>query len=115
LDQSVSAFTAKPLTLSFDADTDSAAEKLKELEKPIVLQFDTSQLDQAIAEMQTDIANSFVGGSGGPGGLGGDGGAGGEGGQGGDASLGTLQRIVETIKTVLEKIEPKLPTAALTA
>jgi hypothetical protein len=111
LDQSVSAFTSKTFTLNFNADTTAAEEKLRELETPIVLQFDTSQLDQAIAEMQLEIANSFVGGTGGGGGAGGQGG---QGGQGGDATIGTLSTIVEDIKGLLTQLNSRLPSPVLT-
>jgi hypothetical protein len=107
--------TARTLDLNADSSISGIGTALDALSEPIVLQFDTSDINRAISEVQSEISSSFTGGDGGPGGLGGDGGAGGEGGQGGDASIGTLQSIVETIKTILEKIEPKLPTAALAA
>ena len=107
--------TARTLDLNADSSIAGIGTALDALTEPIVLQFDTSDINRAIAEAQSEMSASFTGGEGGPGGFGGDGGAGGEGGQGGDASIGTLQNIVETIKTILEKIEPKLPTAALAA
>jgi hypothetical protein len=77
MEEAVSAFSAKPFTLTLDA-ADSIAAIRTALAEPITMNLD------------------------------------GSGGGGGDSKSG-LQSLVEGIKTLLEKIEPRLPVAALTA
>jgi hypothetical protein len=106
-----------PVTI--DADTTTAEEKINSLgaekvEIPATIKIDREDFNQQLQQLQSDIKNSFQGGAGGAGGAGGSGGMGGAGGNA-IADIGTLQTVVEAIKSVIEKIEPKLPTAALAA
>ena len=68
--------------------------------------------------MQAEITNSFTGGMGGEGGIGGQGGQGGAGGNAEfsqDTMIEAIMNGVDIIKRLVEKIEPKLPVAALVA
>jgi hypothetical protein len=113
----IDALGADPITLSLGADTASAQEKIKELESekleiPTTIKIDRADFSAQLKDIQTEMNNSFSGGTGGSGGSGGEGGQGGAGGNA-TADIGTLQKVVETIKNLVEKIEPKLPTHAL--
>lgn len=113
----IDALGADPITLSLGADTANAQEKIKELESekleiPTTIKIDRADFSAQLKDIQTEMNNSFSGGTGGSGGSGGEGGQGGAGGNA-TADIGTLQKVVETIKNLVEKIEPKLPTHAL--
>jgi len=115
--QKIDALGSDPITLSLGADTANAQEKIKELESekleiPTTIKIDREDFSAQLKDIQTEMNNSFSGGTGGSGGSGGEGGQGGTGGNA-TADIGTLQKVVETIKGLVEKIEPKLPTHAL--
>ena len=110
--------TATPRAIPFSADFSSINDKIDLFSStPQQLTFDTGDLDSQLREIKAELQNNFTGGDGGPGGSGGEGGLGGLGGAGGnaEADIASLQKVVETIKGLVEKIEPRLPVAALSA
>jgi hypothetical protein len=81
----------------------------------IVAEVNQASLDNAVAQMQTDITNQFTGGQGGEGGSGGSGGTGGTGGAGGDANadVTSITNILNGWTTLIETIRDRLPMQAL--
>jgi len=79
---------------------------------PITIQIDSSQVQAAIAQVQSEIQNSFTGGVGGDGGIGGQGGQGGEGGNA-SADFGSIQRTLNEWTGIITTIRDRLPQFAL--
>lgn len=111
----------KPVGIAVDVKEESVKdveEKIKGIGKDPIktrLDVDKTTLDDALAKTKVEMQNEFVSSASA---SGGDGGEGGEGGEGGAATLeetlmGKIESAVQSIKTLLEKIEPKLPTHAL--
>ena len=103
---------AKPIDTPIKADTKEAEGKIKKLSGPIDVKINSGQVQAAVASMQADIQNSFVGGQGGPGGVGGQGG---QGGPGGDATnnMGTVEGLLGDLKTIMTTLTSKLPVPAI--
>ena len=118
-----------PLNLNIDESLSSAINKIEGERPQITAEVDQASLDNAVAQMQTDITNEFTGGAGGAGGLGGAGGVGGNGGlggnatggQGGDGGLGgdayadvtSLVNLLQPWEQIISAIRDRLPLQAL--
>jgi hypothetical protein len=115
--QKIESLNQSQITVPVDADTTEAAGKIRELEAPIRVQVDATQVQQALASMQAEIVNSFTGGAGGDGGLGGSGGQGGQGGQGGtaEADINSVFNLLSGWSELIQTIRDRLPVTALAA
>jgi len=112
LESKINSLGTKQQTLPIDADTTAAKEKIDALAGPITIQIDSSQVQAAIAQVQSEIQNSFTGGVGGDGGIGGQGGQGGEGGNA-SADFGSIQRTLNEWTGIITTIRDRLPQFAL--
>ena len=104
-----------PLNLNIDESLSSAINEIEGERPQITAEVDQASLDNAVAQMQTDITNEFTGGEGGEGGEGGDGGSGGQGGQGGDANadVTSITNILNNWTDLITAIRDRLPMQAL--
>jgi len=93
---------------------ESAKETIESQRPEIVAEVNQAALNNAVAQMQTEITNQFTGGEGGQGGDG-QGGQGGTGGQGGDANadVTSITNILNGWTTLIEAIRDRLPLQAL--
>ena len=103
-----------PLNLSVDADTTAAQAKIAALAGPVRVEIDSSQVQEAIAQVQSEISNSFAGGAGGDGGIGGQGGQGGQGGNA-TADFSSIQSTLNGWTQIFSTIRDRLPLTALAA
>jgi hypothetical protein len=103
--------------------------KAEELKVKVTPEVDQASLDNAVAQMQTEITNHFTGGAGGAGGPGGAGGVGGNGGLGGNATGGqggdggrggdayadvtSLVNLLQPWEQIISAIRDRLPLQAL--
>jgi hypothetical protein len=104
-----------PLNLNIDESLSSAINKIEGERPQITAEVDQASLDNAVAQMQTDITNEFTGGEGGEGGDGGSGGSGGQGGPGGDAhaDVTSITNILNNWTNLITAIRDRLPMQAL--
>jgi hypothetical protein len=100
--------------LSVDADTTAAQAKIAALAGPVRVEIDSSQVQEAIAQVQSEISNSFAGGAGGDGGIGGQGGQGGQGGNA-TADFSSIQSTLNGWTQIFSTIRDRLPLTALAA
>jgi hypothetical protein len=112
LESKINSLGTKQQTLPIDADTTAAKAKIDALAGPITIQIDSSQVQDAIAQVQSEIQNSFTGGVGGDGGIGGQGGQGGEGGNA-TANFGSIQSTLNDWTEIFTTIRDRLPQFAL--